>query len=344
MSEPYIPAPIPSNASPEVQRFLAEEFARIAYFLNNLETGGSGATELSGLSDVNTSTPTDRNALIADGVDWESRALVEADISDLGSYGTLNNIVEDTTPQLGGNLDVQNYDISNVGNLEIRDAGGTDFVDIYHTGAYLVFNGTNTIVYQFKLDHSSGYNLFNRKVYIRNDLGSNSELVIGNGSAQANNSNDGKIVLYGEHNNTTYGVQLNVASSNFGLVGTTSGCDAAVATLQFATNFQMTAGKDFSMIGGGLFWARDAAQFRVGDATDSDWGEQTHDGIDYNWDFTNTADLNIDGLSGDILVDGDYVPVSSDTTGGSGSAGSGNQYVELEINGSIYKLLHDGTV
>ncbi len=41
------------------------------------------ATALIGLSDVNTSTPTDKNFLIADGVDWESRAAVEADISDL---------------------------------------------------------------------------------------------------------------------------------------------------------------------------------------------------------------------------------------------------------------------
>ena len=48
----------------------------------------SGATELSDLSDVNTSTATNRNVLIADGIDFESRALVEADISDLGSYLT----------------------------------------------------------------------------------------------------------------------------------------------------------------------------------------------------------------------------------------------------------------
>lgn len=50
--------------------------------------GGGGASELSDLSDVHTSTPTDKNVLVADGVDWESRALVEADISDLGSYQT----------------------------------------------------------------------------------------------------------------------------------------------------------------------------------------------------------------------------------------------------------------
>lgn len=48
--------------------------------------GGAGATQLSELSDVNTSTPTDQNFLVADGIDWESRAIVEADISDLQSY------------------------------------------------------------------------------------------------------------------------------------------------------------------------------------------------------------------------------------------------------------------
>ena len=35
---------------------------------------------------------------------------------------------------------------------------------------------------------------------------------------------------------------------------------------------------------------------------------------------------------------------SDGTTGGTGSAGAGNQYVELEINGTTYKVLHDGTV
>lgn len=50
--------------------------------------GGAGVSQLSDLSDVNTSAVTNRNVLVADGVDFESRALVEADISDLGSYLT----------------------------------------------------------------------------------------------------------------------------------------------------------------------------------------------------------------------------------------------------------------
>ena len=74
--------------------------------LSSTGGGGGSVSELSDLSDVNTSTPTNRNALIADGVDFESRALVEADISDLGTYlastdidtlAELNAIVGDAT-------------------------------------------------------------------------------------------------------------------------------------------------------------------------------------------------------------------------------------------------------
>ena len=46
-------------------------------------SGGSGATQLSDLSDVGITTPTNKNALMADGIDWESRPLVVNDISDM---------------------------------------------------------------------------------------------------------------------------------------------------------------------------------------------------------------------------------------------------------------------
>lgn len=62
------------------------------------ESGG-GASQLSDLSDVNTSTPTNRNVLVADGVDWESRALVEADISDLQTYALDADVVKLTGAQ-----------------------------------------------------------------------------------------------------------------------------------------------------------------------------------------------------------------------------------------------------
>jgi len=86
------------------------------------EDASGGASQLSELTDVNTSTPTNRYVLVADGVDWESRALVEADISDLGTY--LKNLLEDTTPQLGGDLDLngKNIDFPTVANIsDVKD-------------------------------------------------------------------------------------------------------------------------------------------------------------------------------------------------------------------------------
>jgi trimeric autotransporter adhesin len=41
---------------------------------------------------------------------------------------------------------------------------------------------------------------------------------------------------------------------------------------------------------------------------------------------------------------GNWITISDGGTGGTGSAGAGNQYVELNINGTTYKVLHDGTV
>jgi hypothetical protein len=79
---------------------------------------------------------------------------------------------------------------------------------------------------------------------------------------------------------------------------------------------------------------------------------QLSDGVNYG--------LNINGVSGGCAfvmngtqvlhlgnaTDGNLLTLNSTTgsTGGTGSAGAGNQYVELNINGNRYKLLHDGTI
>ena len=80
-----------------------------------------GASELSDLTDVNTSTPTNRNVLVGDGVDFESRALVEADISDLShTTNTDAQTLSFSSPNItitGGN----SIDIS-----AIQDGTGTD--------------------------------------------------------------------------------------------------------------------------------------------------------------------------------------------------------------------------
>jgi len=36
---------------------------------------------------------------------------------------------------------------------------------------------------------------------------------------------------------------------------------------------------------------------RVANSAQTDWGEQSHNGTDFNWDFTNTTDLNVTGIT-----------------------------------------------
>jgi len=57
-----------------------------------VSASGSGVSELSDLLDVSTSIPTNRFSLMANGTAFVSRALVEADISDLGSYVALTGM------------------------------------------------------------------------------------------------------------------------------------------------------------------------------------------------------------------------------------------------------------
>jgi len=59
------------------------------------ESGG-GASQLSDLSDVNTSTPTNKYVLVADGVDFESRQLTSDDLSDVDSIAMLDENEEVT--------------------------------------------------------------------------------------------------------------------------------------------------------------------------------------------------------------------------------------------------------
>ena len=64
---------------------------------------------LSDLSNVNATTPTDGQALAYDNATstWTAQTI--------SGGGGINNVVEDTTPQLGGNLDVQDRDIVSTG-------------------------------------------------------------------------------------------------------------------------------------------------------------------------------------------------------------------------------------
>lgn len=55
-------------------------------------------------------------------------------------------------------------------------------------------------------------------------------------------------------------------------------------------------------------------------------------------------DQNVTVPNGELSEGGVRVATGDGTTGGSASAGAGNQYVEISIAGTTYKVLHDGTV
>lgn len=84
----------------------------------------SGVSQLTDLSDVNSSTPTNKFALLADGTDFESRALLEADISDLQSY--LLSLAGDASPQLGADLDCQGNNIDEGGVINLIEQAAAD--------------------------------------------------------------------------------------------------------------------------------------------------------------------------------------------------------------------------
>jgi len=95
-------------------------------------------TQLSDLSDVNTSTVTDKFVLVADGVDFESRALVEADISDLGTYadsGANTDITSIYNTSLKFGRDADNLiDFATTDNKIIFRTNGTNNIEILSTG------------------------------------------------------------------------------------------------------------------------------------------------------------------------------------------------------------------
>ena len=54
-------------------------------------------------------------------------------------------------------------------------------------------------------------------------------------------------------------------------------------------------------------------------------------------DFATRTDDNVNWLLDKAVINGG-------STGGTGSAGAGKQYVTVKIGGVSYKLLHDGTI
>ena len=67
------------------------------------------------------------------------------------------------------------------------------------------------------------------------------------------------------------------------------------------------------------------------------------DTASYGQIWVKSNNPNVPMFTNDVGADS-YVVISDAGTGGADSAGVGKQYVEIEIGGNVYKILHDGTV
>lgn len=76
------------------------------------------------------------------------------------------------------------------------------------------------------------------------------------------------------------------------------------------------------------------------DPTDGSEDGRINFAVQVNGTPTTVAHVTTNGL----YSEGVRVTTGAGTTGGTGSAGAGNQYVEITVNGTTYKVLHDGTV
>ena len=114
-------------------------------FLNRIQRqlsslGGGGAVLITDLDDVERSTAQVNGKYLrynSTKGKWEG-----ADASGGGGGGGISNVVEDTSPQLGGNLDLNNKNITGTGNISIT--GDVTATNLSGNGASLTaLNGSN---------------------------------------------------------------------------------------------------------------------------------------------------------------------------------------------------------
>lgn len=84
--------------------------------------------------------------------DASNRAVTANLDTTVSGLGYIKNVVEDTTPQLGGNLDAQSYNISSAGSISGTSIGVTGQFTLPTTdgdaNAYLITNGSGTLAWQ----------------------------------------------------------------------------------------------------------------------------------------------------------------------------------------------------
>ena len=119
--------------------------------------GGGGASQLTDLSDVSAATPTTNHALFGNGSTFASRALVESDISDFGSYqpvdADLTSIAALSTTSFGRGLLTETNASTARSTLGVDPAGTDNSTNVTLAGSldYLQLSGQQITLQQIDL-------------------------------------------------------------------------------------------------------------------------------------------------------------------------------------------------
>jgi len=309
-------------------------------------------TTLAALSDVTSAAYTGGFVLVANGSAYEGRALLEADISDLGTY--LSNIVEDTTPQLGGALDAQGNNISSVGELEIRDVtlidtatfshDGTDFIAAFSGTTDWDITGITSLDLYANMTVRGGNSLFVTdateadNIQISHD-GTDANIVT-SGAANLNiGANGSEIVLspttYTYHDNDIGGIRFRtLAGATKGYVYH-NGTDFGLLTSTGGWAYRIYGGTNNATAYGDLGVEGDLTgkgYIRIYDSTVTDYIQISHDGTDANFASSGTTDVNFTGASTLSVYNS-----TQNSTVESHVAGDFFPYFELERSGGTTK-------
>jgi len=123
------------------------------------DTKISALTEITDLDATDVLPVVDTSAVETKKITWANLqadvSITESQISDFGTY--LANVVEDTTPQLGGNLDLNSNDITGTGNVNLTgtiDSTGA-ITTTATSGAAILKAESNDTIGRLHLDGSS---------------------------------------------------------------------------------------------------------------------------------------------------------------------------------------------
>ena len=312
--------------------------------------GGGGVTTLADLTDTEVSGQAQYDMLFnTDGTEWGNTAGamtwtpgagldVTGDITVSGGavniydstgadYATLSHDGTDFNTTFINTTDWNVNDLTRMwlhdgAILRISDPTDLDWAEFNHDGTD--FNTTFTNTTDWNISGISD-------VYIANDLANSpTKLFVGPTTLQGD-SNDGHFVITGEHGGVLYGFKITQTSGTTSITGTTDGpATAASTTLAYQ------GGLNVFYQGGSDVRIQDGGTLRIQDTLDTDWAAFSHDGTDFNMDFTNTTDVSFTGAATYTFDEDIIVGLSGDPDFGKIYFDGASLHIDANGNSNLY--------